>query len=856
MPGSAALPALDLPALLQLALLALLLLSVAVVVVRRAASRYFVVDASFEDPPAAADLEASRRVMSIGGGGGDGDCATCGSPGSTKKCSRCKRVRYCSQECQSKHWKADHQFKCKQLRLSDSTDVALPGDGGNRRKSSEFRHISLVPANGTYRLFKKPSKVLFPYDEFLKLFNWEKPGFPPCGLLNCGNSCFANVVLQCLASTRPLVAYLLEKDHCRECVRKQEDWCFLCEFQIHIRRASESLQPFSPINILSRLPNIGGNLGYGRQEDAHEFVRFAIDKMQSACLDEFGGEKALDPSIQETTLIQHIFGGHLQSQVTCTECNMISKRYENMMDLTVEIHGDVESLEECLDQFTAKEWLDGENKYKCDGCNDYVKAWKRLTVHQAPNILTITLKRFQSGRFGKLNKRVTFPEILDLTRYISGGGDGSDVYALYAVVVHLDMLNASFFGHYICFTKDYHGNWYRIDDCKVMPVEVDEVLAQGAYMLLYSRRTARKEPLIKPSDSLKKQQSSDLLVTSLMPGSAMNCVTQKSSIEHSMLRDTEHGVKLPIEGSESMGPDASADVRPRLPVVIDSQNAEDARNPSSSSASEGHREENHVLPSITSKLFACPASESPSLKAQCLEPSRSADNECPMEIDVPSASSLGSELSGDSRPEVENSVASCSLSDWCNEGKNAFSVPFGNSGEASSSRSKELFPRGFLDKTPSRKKSLHSRREAQVGNALSSPRANGLSNGCPDLGFVEQKLNDSLSRASSSRCESNGESKDLSSSRNGKGILEEELAFSARGVLAKSYRSNSHCDGSTESATFPHLEGRNSTETNCGYYQTAFADTNGGPLGKGEQAEHVGLRRRLVSSEAVDQNGN
>lgn len=38
-----------------------------------------------------------------------------------------------------------------------------------------------------------------------------------------------------------------------------------------------------------------------------------------------------------------------------------------MMDLTVEIHGDAASLEECLDQFTAKEWLDGDNMYKCDG---------------------------------------------------------------------------------------------------------------------------------------------------------------------------------------------------------------------------------------------------------------------------------------------------------------------------------------------------------------------------------------------------------------------------------------------------------------------------------------------------------
>ena len=47
------------------------------------------------------------------------------------------------------------------------------------------------------------------------------------------------------------------------------------------------------------------------------FFRFAIDKMQSACLDEYGGEKAVDLNMQETTIIQHIFGGRLQSQVSC-----------------------------------------------------------------------------------------------------------------------------------------------------------------------------------------------------------------------------------------------------------------------------------------------------------------------------------------------------------------------------------------------------------------------------------------------------------------------------------------------------------------------------------------------------------
>lgn len=54
-------------------------------------------------------------------------------------------------------------------------------------------------------------------------------------------------------------------------------------------------------------------------------------------------------------------------QVICAECNNVSDQFENMMDLTVEIHGDAGSLEECLDQFTAKERLHGDNMYKCDG---------------------------------------------------------------------------------------------------------------------------------------------------------------------------------------------------------------------------------------------------------------------------------------------------------------------------------------------------------------------------------------------------------------------------------------------------------------------------------------------------------
>ncbi|KAI5080452.1 hypothetical protein GOP47_0003635 [Adiantum capillus-veneris] len=426
----------------------------------------------------------------------------------------------CSRECQVAHWSDGHKQECQESKkqpvisavqldvVSNSenlkTLISKDDNSSERCLSEEETRAERQPAalSKTSRVVEiysadgslpNPSKILFPYDYFVELFCWSELELVPCGLVNCGNSCFANVVLQCLTFTQPLAAYLLQRCHKAEC--RRNDWCFMCELQDHVCRVKESQVPFSPLPIVSKISNIG-NMGYGRQEDAHELMRFAIDSMQSICLDNVGREKAVDQRTQETTLIQHIFGGHLQSQVRCMQCHQESHKYENMMDLAVEIQGNVETLEDALEQFTMSEWLDGENKYKCDSCNAYVKAWKRLVVHEAPNILTVTLKRFQPGKFGKLNKRVSFPEELDISPFMSGEGDKPPLYQLYGVVVHVDMLNASFFGHYICYIKDFQGSWYKIDDSKVKEVDIDKVMQQRAYMLLYARSAARKAPIV------------------------------------------------------------------------------------------------------------------------------------------------------------------------------------------------------------------------------------------------------------------------------------------------------------------------------------------------------------------------
>ncbi|KAJ6793696.1 putative ubiquitin carboxyl-terminal hydrolase 15 [Iris pallida] len=262
------------------------------------------------------------------------------------------------------------------------------------------------------------NKMLFPYEDLVKFFQCEIWGISPRGILNCGNSCYANAVLQCLTCTKPLMVYLLRRSHSKTC--RIRDWCLMCELEHHVLMLREGGGPLSPIRILSNMRNIGSRMGGGNQEDAHEFLRLLVMSMQSICLEGVGGEKEVNPRLQETTLIQQIFGGRLKSKVKCLRCHLESERYEHIMDLTLEIHGWVESLEDALTQFTAPEDLDGENMYKCGRCSAYVKARKQLSVYEVPNVLTIVLKRFQTGKYGKINKCVTFPEMLDMIPFVTG----------------------------------------------------------------------------------------------------------------------------------------------------------------------------------------------------------------------------------------------------------------------------------------------------------------------------------------------------------------------------------------------------------------------------------------------------
>lgn len=70
----------------------------------------------------------------------------------------------------------------------------------------------------------------------------------------------------------------------------------------------------------------------------------------------------------------------LTCQIMCMKCSGRSERHDPMLDLTVEIDGDICTLEQALAQFTKSETLGGDDKYKC---NRYVHYYVILGLSTA-----------------------------------------------------------------------------------------------------------------------------------------------------------------------------------------------------------------------------------------------------------------------------------------------------------------------------------------------------------------------------------------------------------------------------------------------------------------------------------------
>ena len=228
----------------------------------------------------------------------------------------------------------------------------------------------------------------------------------------------------------------------------------------------------------------------GRQEDAHEYLIALLDAMHDRSISGMNPKPSRE--LEYTSFVYRIFGGKIRSQLKCTQCDYESNTYDPFLDLSLEITR-AHSVQKALQRFTAGEVLDGANSYKCPKQNKMVKAVKRMTIEDVPNVLIVQLKRFEFSRSGrKISKHVDFDPVLDISPFMSHPPKHAALYDLYGILVHQGHSMHS--GHYYCFLKGTGGGeWHKFDDTRVCATSSRNAMGQSPYILFYIKRQAGPE---------------------------------------------------------------------------------------------------------------------------------------------------------------------------------------------------------------------------------------------------------------------------------------------------------------------------------------------------------------------------
>ena len=143
------------------------------------------------------------------------------------------------------------------------------------------------------------------------------------------------------------------------------------------------------------------------------------------------------------------------------------------------------TLENCFDYYKNKKtYFKGNNKIKCNNCNNLCDSIQINTLYSLPDYLIINLNR---GNENIYDVDITFPEEINLNNLVETKIDNNH-YKLICIVTHLGPSGPS--GHYISFCYIYnYKKWFKFDDSLVSESSFQAASTSGqTYILFYERQ--------------------------------------------------------------------------------------------------------------------------------------------------------------------------------------------------------------------------------------------------------------------------------------------------------------------------------------------------------------------------------
>ncbi|CAJ0750463.1 13240_t:CDS:10, partial [Entrophospora sp. SA101] len=324
----------------------------------------------------------------------------------------------------------------------------------------------------------------------------------PRGLMNNGNTCFMNAILQPLSHCPPLYNLLMtvSKEVAHSFKSKTPLIDSLVMFMNEYKQsklgdnAEEYGEPFLPEYVYYALRGLKRfNSMKGRQEDAEEFLCFLLDGLHEEFLT-LGPRNKTSYTRTVKTPVSRIFGGQFRSVLKCPGSND-SITLQPYQSLQLDIQpDDVKTIGDALKNLTAPERVDDFYSTQKGG-----NATKNLYIETLPPILILHLKRFVYDNVGgtqKLSKFISYPAKLNIQADMFAPSRRPSQPAEYKLFVVYHHGKSAMGGHYTCDILRQNAEWLHIDDTVITPISAEDVaLAECptqptdrlAYILFYMK---------------------------------------------------------------------------------------------------------------------------------------------------------------------------------------------------------------------------------------------------------------------------------------------------------------------------------------------------------------------------------
>jgi ubiquitin C-terminal hydrolase len=331
------------------------------------------------------------------------------------------------------------------------------------------------------------------------------------GMQNLGNTCFLNSCIQALNHTYE-IHEILNKQSVNDRMKIStkpldvqifRDWKQLAELMWSGNGAVNPMQFVKTVHHIAHKKGIDIFTGWA-QNDVTEFLRFIVNCFHTSIARGVKVNISGKPATQtdamamkcyemlninyakEYSEIQDLFYGIFISEISNVKTgasHSLTPEQYFILDLPIPEKEDTITLYDCMDEFSKRELMTGENRWHNEKTGEKEDVYKQIRFWNFPKILVIALKRFDaSGR--KTERMVNFPiNDLDLSKYVEDYFPNKYMYDLYGICNHMGSTNG---GHYTAFVKNKNDKWiYCNDETVSLLNNLTQMITPMAYCLFY-----------------------------------------------------------------------------------------------------------------------------------------------------------------------------------------------------------------------------------------------------------------------------------------------------------------------------------------------------------------------------------